>query len=123
MCGLRLCRVAGAYCSRRKALVTATNESKPWTWQPAKLRTSHRARPRAIALAGICSSMDANEGTLWAAPFDAKNLELTGAACWVPVAGGVMQNQFYERECQGRAPPRLSAKPCWAWHSASAWLE
>ena len=30
---------------------------------------------------------------------------------------------FYARECQGRAPPRLSAKPCWAWHSASAWLE
>ncbi len=34
-----------------------------------------------------------------------------------------MQVRFYERECQGRAPPRLSAKPCWAWHSASAWLE
>ena len=30
---------------------------------------------------------------------------------------------FYERECQGRAPPRLDAKPGWAWHSAPAWLE
>ena len=30
---------------------------------------------------------------------------------------------FYERECQERAPPRLDAKPCWAWHSATPWLE
>ena len=29
---------------------------------------------------------------------------------------------FYERECQERAPPRLDAKPCWAWHSAP-WLD
>ena len=36
--------------------------------------------------------MDANEGTLLAAPFDAKNLELTGAA--VPVVEGVLQDQF-----------------------------
>ena len=36
--------------------------------------------------------MDANEGTLLAAPFDAKKLELTGAA--VPVAEGVLQDQF-----------------------------
>ena len=31
--------------------------------------------------------------------------------------------QFYERECQGQAPPRLDAKPFWTWHSASRWLE
>ena len=30
--------------------------------------------------------------------------------------------EFYERECQGRAPPRLDAKPRWAWHSAP-WLD
>ena len=36
--------------------------------------------------------MDANEGTLLAAPFDAKNLELTGAA--LPVVEGVLQDRF-----------------------------
>ena len=29
---------------------------------------------------------------------------------------------FYERECQGQAPPRLDAKPFWTWHSAP-WLD
>ena len=32
------------------------------------------------------------------------------------------EREFYERECQERAPPRLDAKPYWAWHSAP-WLE
>jgi len=30
---------------------------------------------------------------------------------------------FYERECQGRAPPRLDAKPFWTWHSAPRCLD
>ena len=36
--------------------------------------------------------MDAAEGTIVAAPFDAKNLELTGAA--LPVAEGVLRDQY-----------------------------
>ena len=41
---------------------------------------------------GYLLFMDANEGTLLAAPFDAKNLELTGAA--LPVAEGVLRDQY-----------------------------
>ena len=37
----------------------------------------------------------------------------------------VQQNRetFYESECQDVAPPRLSRKPLWAWHSAPPWLD
>ena len=48
--------------------------------------------PRYSRATGHLLFMDANEGTLLAAPFDAKNLELTGAA--VPVVEGVLQDQF-----------------------------
>ncbi len=39
------------------------------------------------------------------------------------VMGSGIAETFYERECQERAPPRLDAKPCWAWHSAPPWLD
>ena len=48
--------------------------------------------------------MDANEGTLLAAPFDAKNLELTGAA--VPVTEGMLQHAqawpFFDVSASGK---------------------
>ncbi len=55
--------------------------------------------------------MDANEGTLSAAPFDVKNLELTGAA--VPMAEGVLQNpqgsRFFDISASGRLVYRTGA--------------
>ena len=56
--------------------------------------------------------VDANEGTLLAAPFDAKNLELTGAV--LPVAEGVLQdafgNQFFDISASGRLVYRTGSR-------------
>ena len=55
--------------------------------------------------------MDPSEGTLLAAPFDAKNLELTGVA--VPVAEGVLQDQYglpyFDVSASGRLVYRTGA--------------
>ena len=37
-------------------------------------------------------------------------------------AGAELIESFYERECQGQAPPRPDANPFWTWHSAP-WLD
>ena len=86
---------------RIQALDLETDEVKDLTpgTTPRYIRTGHLL------------FMDANEGTLLAAPFDAKNLELTGAA--VPVAEGVLRDQFgfpyFDVSASGRLVYRTGA--------------
>ena len=86
---------------RIQALDLETGEVKDLTpgQTPRYIRTGHLL------------FMDANEGTLLAAPFDAKNLELTGAV--VPVAEGVLQDQFgfpyFDVSASGRLVYRTGA--------------
>ena len=85
-----LCRGGRGLCGLHRLpgqTVRNQQNTRPWTWKPAQSRTSRRAQtPRYIPSTGHLLFMDANEGTLLAAPFDAKKLELTGAA--VPVVEG-----------------------------------
>ena len=86
--------MAGNNNQRIQALDLETGEVKDLT--PGKV-------PR-YSPTGHLLFMDANEGTLLAAPFDTKNLELTGAA--VPVVEGVLQHpqgwSFWDISASGR---------------------
>ena len=100
MCSRMHCRVAGSSCIRRRRRIRRTKESKPWTWNPVKSRTSRRARPRATAPPGICSSWTRTRAPFWLPPSTRRTWNLQARRC-----------QWRKECCETSTDPRSGTYP------------